>query len=287
MNNSQTRIDGLRQIAPSYDAILCDVWGVLHNGVAAWPGAIAALSAFRRGGGHVVMLTNAPRPFGPVVEQLDRLGVPPGTYDAVVTSGDVTRSLVTQMTRKVFHIGPDRDKSLYEGLGVELVAKADADSVVCTGLWDDRSESPAEYAPLLRELAARKLPFICANPDIVVEMGHNLIWCAGALARDYAAIGGQTHIVGKPHPLIYRTARQKLDLVAGRALETARILAIGDGMPTDVKGAQGAGLDLLYISAGIHAGEYGDPDAPQADRLREFFTLHKVPVSAWMPRLAW
>ncbi len=286
-NNTRGRINGLRQIAAGYDAILCDVWGVLHNGVAAWPGAMEALSRFRLNGGHVVMITNAPRPFGPVTEQLRRLGVPEGVFDAVVTSGDVTRSLIVEKARDVFHIGPTRDMTIYEGLNVNLVEKEHADSIVCTGLFDDQSETPEDYVPLLRELADRKLPFICANPDIVVEMGHNLIWCAGALARDYSAIGGETFVVGKPHPLIYRTARQRLDEIAGKPIETSRILAIGDGMPTDVKGAMAAGLDLLYISAGIHAADYGDPDAPDANKLEAFLQANNAKPTAWMPRLQW
>ncbi|HSO48882.1 MAG TPA: TIGR01459 family HAD-type hydrolase [Rhizobiaceae bacterium] len=287
MTKPVPRIGGLSEIAPRYDAILCDVWGVLHNGIAAWPGAIEALSAFRANGGHVVMITNAPRPHGPVLEQLEKLGVPDGVFDRVVTSGDVTRELIMEKSRRAFHIGPDRDLTLYEGLDVELVDKNDADSVVCTGLVDDRTESPQDYAPLLGELAARNLPFICANPDIVVEMGDRLLWCAGALARDYEALGGQAFIVGKPHPHIYRSARHILDELAGRKIDTARILAIGDGMPTDVKGAMNAGLDLLYISAGIHAGEYGDVEKPDEVALSDFLANHRAAPVAWMPRLKW
>jgi HAD superfamily hydrolase (TIGR01459 family) len=281
------RIDGLSAIAQGYEAILCDVWGVLHNGIDVWPGAVEALSAFRRNGGHVVMITNAPRPHGPVLGQLERLGVPEGVFDAVLTSGDVTRNLIRQKARGIFHIGPDRDLTLYEGLDVELVSKEDADSVVCTGLVDDRTETPQDYAGLLAELAARKLPFICANPDIVVEMGGQLLWCAGALARDYKELGGETFIVGKPHPLIYQSARTMLDTIAGRHVPTAKILAIGDGMPTDVKGAANAGLDLLYISSGIHAGEYGEAENPDALLLSGFLASHQAAPVAWMPRLKW
>jgi HAD superfamily hydrolase (TIGR01450 family) len=281
------RIDGLREIAPRYEAVLCDVWGVLHNGIEVWSGAVEALSAFRRDGGHVVMITNAPRPHGPVLAQLAKLGVPDGVFDAVLTSGDVTRNLILQKARRIFHIGPDRDLTLYEGLDVELVSQEEAETVVCTGLVDDRTETPQDYAPLLASLAARKLPFICANPDIVVEMGGQLLWCAGALARDYKELGGETFIVGKPHPLIYQSARTMLDKIAGRHIPTAKILAIGDGMPTDVKGAANAGLDLLYISSGIHAGEYGEVDNPDAMLLSGFLASHEASPVAWMPRLKW
>ena len=281
------RIAGLSQIAGAYDGILCDVWGVLHNGVAAWPGAIEALSNFRRGGGHVVMITNAPRPRGPVLDQLARLGVPDGVFDQVVTSGDVTRSLISEMARKVFHIGPDRDLKLYEGLDIELVEKAEADSIVCTGLYDDRNEAPEDYADLLAELAERDLPFICANPDIVVEMGDTLLWCAGALARDYRNIGGKSYVVGKPHRLIYERATAMLGEAAGREIGRGRILAIGDGMPTDVAGAAGYGIDLLYVSAGIHAAEYGGAENPDENRLREVLAHHQAAPAAWLPRLTW
>jgi HAD superfamily hydrolase (TIGR01459 family) len=281
------RIGGLSEIASHYDAVLCDVWGVLHNGIAAWPEAMDALSAFRRGGGHVVMVTNAPRPFGPVVEQLKGLGVREGVYDAIVTSGDVTRELISRKGGKVFHIGPAWDRPLFDGLGVELVDRDGAASVVCTGLFDDRTETPEDYAGLLSELAARDLPFICANPDIVVEKGEQLLWCAGALARDYAALGGKTHVAGKPHAPIYAAARGIADRLAGGAIPQDRYLAIGDGMPTDVRGAADAGLDLLYISAGIHSAEYGEPDAPDPARLAAFLEREGARPTAWMPRLRW
>jgi len=287
MTRKTAPLGGLREIASRYDAILCDVWGVLHNGVAAWPDAIDALSAFRRQGGNVIMITNAPRPFGPVEAQLRSLGVPAGTYDAIVTSGDVTRNLISQMARRVFHIGPDRDHTLYDGLDVELVAMEDADSVVCTGLFDDRTETPEDYSGLLNELEGRKLPFICANPDIVVEMGDRLLWCAGALARDYSDMGGETFVAGKPYAPIYEAAFGMVAENGGAAVPRKRFLAIGDGMPTDVRGAAEAGIDLLYITSGIHAGEYGDADAPDPARLAAFLESQDARPAAWMARLRW
>lgn len=295
MEPQSSRIDGLSQLADRYDGILCDVWGVLHNGVDAWANAIEALSKFREQGGSVVMITNAPRPHEPVLEQLAGLGVPfsdgPGTFDAVVTSGDVTRMLVGEMSPSVFHLGPERDLSLYHGLHVDLVGKDDAQTVVCTGLVDDTTETPEDYRDLLRELRSRDLPFICANPDIVVERGNDLIWCAGALARDYKAIGGKTYIVGKPHRPIYERAMARLSQAAGRDLDRSRVLAIGDGMPTDVAGAADFGLDLLYISSGIHAGDYagegGSHEMPDPDMLAKFLRAHQARPVAWMPRLAW
>ena len=285
---SVSQIAGLNEVAHFYDAILCDVWGVLHNGVRSWPGAVEALQAFRRGGGAVVLITNAPRPAGPVVTQLRGLDVPDDAYDAIVTSGDVTRSLIERAARAgddaVHHIGTDAERSLFAGLDVELVHEDEARIVVCTGLRDDGSEEPDDYAGELTRLAARGLTMICANPDIVVERGHKLAWCAGALARDYRALGGRTLIAGKPHAPIYERA---VELLAERAAPPARerILAIGDGMPTDVKGARDNGFPLLYVSSGIHSIEYGDPDRPDIDRLAAFLAKHDAAPAHTIPRL--
>ncbi|MCB1430695.1 MAG: TIGR01459 family HAD-type hydrolase [Nitratireductor sp.] len=287
MQTKPVRVSGLNELAGNYDAVLCDVWGVLHNGVAAWPEAVAALAEFRLGGGTVIMITNAPRPRGPVMTQLESLGVPDGVFDDVVTSGDVTRVLIGEADRKVYHIGPERDLKLFDGLDIELVDRDEAETIVCTGLRDDRAETPEDYANELDELASRDLPFICANPDIVVEHGHTLIWCAGALARDYAKMGGETRIVGKPHRPIYEHAHARANDITGRELALDRILAIGDGMPTDVAGAAAFGIDLLYISAGIHSADYGDPDNPDPKALQAFLDSHEANPVAWLPRLAW
>ena len=283
--------NGLRDLAPRYDAILCDVWGVLHNGVRAWEPAMDALLRFRQAGGRVVMITNAPRPAGPVTQQMAELGVALDPdrcpFDSVVTSGDVTRGLIADATGPVFHVGPTRDHTLYEGLDVSLAEEGEARTIVCTGLFSDEAgvsdaDEPENYHPLWKRLAARDLPFLCANPDIVVERGHRLEWCAGALARDYAALGGEVHIAGKPHPPIYAEAMRRLD-----GVDPARALAIGDGLPTDVRGAHDNGFDLLYISAGIHAAEYGEPDDPDRERLAEWLEEHGARPVASMPRLVW
>ncbi|MFZ1814647.1 MAG: TIGR01459 family HAD-type hydrolase [Rhizobiaceae bacterium] len=287
MTQPLRRIVGLSELAQDYDAILCDVWGVLHNGVAAWPGAVAALSEFRRQGGAVVMITNAPRPRGPVLVQLEGLGVPDGVFDEVVTSGDVTRQLIEEADSRIYHIGPQRDLKLYEGLDVEIVGLEDAQTVVCTGLRDDRTETPEDYTNELESLAERDLPFICANPDIVVEYGESLLWCAGALARDYTSLGGETRIVGKPHRPIYEYAHARLDDIMGGHVDKARILAIGDGMMTDVAGANSYGVDLLYVSSGIHAAEYGNADDPDPQALASFVESQGVECVAWLPRLVW
>jgi HAD superfamily hydrolase (TIGR01459 family) len=281
------RIAGLSQIASRYDLILCDVWGVVHNGVAAHPAAIDALTRFRAGGGRVVLVTNAPRQRRSVFRQLAELGAQPESYDAVVTSGDVTRDLIAAAPKRLFHLGPQKDRNLFEGLDRELVGEEDAEAVVCSGLFDDRTETPADYAPMLARFAARGLPFLCANPDIVVEMGDRLLYCAGALGRDYAALGGRTLVAGKPHPPIYEAAVAEAAKIAGRNIARARILAIGDGAATDIAGAAAFGVDALFVAAGIHVGEYGGGDEPDEAALARFLSAAGLGPAWWIPRLQW
>ncbi|MBO6900177.1 MAG: TIGR01459 family HAD-type hydrolase [Rhizobiaceae bacterium] len=278
------KIDALAEISDDYDVILCDVWGVLHNGVEAALPAAAALARARSDGKIVVLVTNAPRRRREVGAGLDAIGVPRGAWDRLVTSGDVTRDLIAQNARKVYHLGPDRDVSLFEGLDLELVEEFEAQSVVCSGMLDDEAETPDDYSEALRRMRARDLPFICANPDIVVERGDRLIWCAGALARDYAQLGGRTLIAGKPHMPIYDAALKAAADAAGREFDEPRVLAIGDGILTDIKGAAAAGYDALFITAGIHAAEYGGGD-PTPERLSGFLSAHGLWPRATMPRL--
>ena len=279
------RIDSLGEISADYDAVLSDVWGVLHNGMRSWTPAWRSLDAARKDGKAVVLITNAPRPKGPVTEQLTELGVPEFAYDDIVTSGDVTRDLIRQNARRIFHIGPDRDMSLYDGLDVEICEEREASSVVCTGLFDDDTETPEDYAEMLQRLRARDLPMICANPDIVVERGERLVFCAGALARDYGLLGGRTLIAGKPHRPIYEEALRRVSAVLGREVDPARVLAIGDGMITDVKGAMDNGLPLVFISDGIHAREYGEPGEPDAARLDSYLAEASARPVATMLKL--
>jgi HAD superfamily hydrolase (TIGR01459 family) len=248
-------IASLADISDAYDAILCDVWGVLHDGKAAFPPASDALAAYRRRGGKVALITNAPRPNAPVRAQMLRLGVSPDAFDAVVTSGDVTISLLAARGEApVHHIGPERDLSLFDaveaatGLRPPRVGPEEGTYVICTGLEHDHVETPADYAQRLAALAARKLPFICANPDLVIHRGADLVYCAGALGQDYEALGGEVIYAGKPYAPIYEAA-----LAALGAPE--RTLAIGDGFRTDVAGATRMGLDTLFVAGGIHRDE--------------------------------
>ncbi|MBN9036112.1 MAG: TIGR01459 family HAD-type hydrolase [Rhizobiales bacterium] len=286
MADAPRTLTSLDEIAAPYAAILSDVWGVLHNGIVPHPAAVAALRRMRAQGRAVVLITNAPRPSAPIIAQLDRIGVDRDCWDRLVTSGDVTRRLIAEGARRIFHIGPDDDLSIYEGLDVELVEEFEADAVVCTGLFDDETERPEDYAELLMRLRARNLPFICANPDIVVERGDRLIWCAGALARDYGQLGGRTLIAGKPFAPIYEAALEAASDVLGREVGAADVLAIGDGALTDLKGAAARGIDMLFITAGIHAAEYGPPHAPDLGQLARFLGRHGPAPAAVMPHLA-
>ena len=219
----------LDDLTDGYDAIFCDVWGVLHNGEVAFAPAVEALKRARAKGITVILVTNAPRPFGSVIAQMTLLGVPEDAYDRVVTSGDVTRDLIIEGPRKVFHIGSERELAIYEGLDVELVEEFEASGVVCTGLYDDETETPENYVELLQRLRSRNLPFICANPDIMVERGPRLIWCAGALARDYGQLGGRSLIAGKSHRPIYEAAAEEVLGNRGAPGEKTRSLGIVDG----------------------------------------------------------
>ena len=269
-----------------YDAILCDVWGVLHNGVTAWPAAHGALSRARAAAKTVVLITNAPRPRAQVRRQLGLLGVPEGAYDDIVTSGDVTRALIAEGPERLFHIGTERDLSLFDGLDVELVEEAEASAVVVTGPYDDETETPDDYAGMLARLRARDLPMICANPDIVVERGDRLVYCAGALARAYGLLGGRTLIAGKPHAPIYAEAMARVADVRGGPLDRDRVVCIGDGLATDVKGAMDNGFDLVFVANGIHARDYGAPGAPDPARMEAFLRDFGAEPVAAMPRLA-
>jgi HAD superfamily hydrolase (TIGR01459 family) len=278
-------INLLADISAKYKAIFCDVWGVVHNGVVPFQQSVGALIAARNSGLKVVLVTNAPRPYPSVVEQLGEIGVDPAAYDAIVTSGDVTRALIAKAAPKILHIGTKKEAVLFDGLKVELVNEAEAETVVVTGLNDDGVETPEDYADMLARLKARNIPMICANPDVTVERGDKMVWCGGALARDYAAIGGETGIAGKPHHLIYQAAHKIANELTGTIITTGDILAIGDGLFTDIKGAHDYGIDVLYIAAGVHMHEYARDDMINEAEMQDFVTQHGFAPVASMARL--
>lgn len=254
-------ISGLSRVAERYDVVLCDVWGVIHNGREAFPAACDALARFQKDRGPVVLISNAPRPSAAIHEQLRGFGVADAAWSGFVTSGDATRSLLAaRAPGPVWAIGPERDASLYAGLDLDFGDLETAAFICCTGPFDDNVEKAEDYRDRLTRAAMRKLPFICANPDLVVQRGDVLIDCAGALAKLYAQLGGEVLMAGKPFAPIYERSLLEAERLVGRPLDRSRVLCIGDGVGTDVKGANAQGLDLLYISGGIHAAE-GDPEA--------------------------
>jgi HAD superfamily hydrolase (TIGR01459 family) len=269
-------IANLAQISARYDAVFCDLWGCLHNGVTPFPAAVEALRAYRAAGGIVLLLTNSPRPKSSVIKQLDSIGVPHDAYDLVVSSGDAAQyALLTgAVGRKVHHIGAQKDQVFFTDFADDLamiaseqppitqVSMAEAEGIVCTGLRDDQTETPEDYRAALLLGKTRGLPMLCANPDLVVDMGHKRVYCAGAIAQAYEEMGGTALYFGKPHPPIYDLARRRLAAHTGR--DDLSVLCIGDGPGTDVQGGQSEGLDTLFITGGLAADQFG-PDVANPD----------------------
>lgn len=255
-------LSGLGDIAADYDILLCDVWGVIHNGRESWPDACAALTRFNENGGHVVLISNSPRPASDVVAQLDRLGVPRDSWKAFVTSGDATRAeLARRAPGPAWVIGPERDWPLYEGLGLDSAHGAvDAAFISVTGPVDDETETPEDYRERLAAGVARDLELICANPDRVVQRGDRLIYCGGSLADLYESLGGRVVMAGKPYGPIYELAVDEGERLLGRPVDRSRVLCIGDGVVTDVLGANRQALDCLFIAQGIHGDAARGPD---------------------------
>ncbi len=280
--------DSFSSLSADYDVVLSDVWGVVHNGEAAWPDACDALARFRARGGTVVLISNAPRPGAIVTRHLDRLQVSRDVYDAIVTSGDVTRSVVEERRGEpLYHLGPDRDLGIYAGLDVRLVPLEEARYCVCSGLFDDRKETPEDYRDLLGRMRERDLFMVCANPDIVVERGDLLLYCAGALADLYRDMGGDVLYAGKPHRPIYELALSRAEQARGAHVPHGRVLAIGDSVRTDLTGATALGLDCLFVTSGIHSEELGGRDDPDLGKLGEIFAAAKLAPKAVTRRLVW
>ncbi len=283
----QTQIlSGLSDIASEYDALVCDVWGVLHNGKEPFLAAAEALRKFRAERGPVVLLSNAPRLVGTLMKQFEAIGVPLDCFDAVVTSGVAARDDLLWRTRgktlPMLHLGPERDCDVFEGLNIARVEADDAEIVLCTGLYHDDHETPDDYAEILAKLKEKELTMLCANPDIVVQRGGRLIYCAGALARAYEKIDGEVVYFGKPYPAIYDLALETMRKATRRTI--TRVLAVGDGMETDLKGANAMGFDALFIAHGIHAAELGEITA---ETLTQLFEKSGVNARAAMRELVW
>jgi HAD superfamily hydrolase (TIGR01459 family) len=273
-------IDRLSDISDGYDALFCDLWGCVHDGVRAIPSAVDALRAFRDKGGMVVLLTNAPRPRAEVAEQIAGFGVPEDSWDTIATSGDAARvaMFTGAVGSRIYHIGERRDAGFFDPLAIvsdpiaisRTEALSEADGIVCTGPFDPHAD-PETLRPQLLEAKTRGLKLLNANPDIVVDRGETREWCGGAVAQLYERMGGSVLAFGKPHPPVYDMARRRLAEAGGEGIGDDRILAIGDGIQTDVKGAMGEGIDALFVSGGLAAAETATTTGrPDAEKLTAF-----------------
>lgn len=285
-------IDGIAEVIDRYDAVLCDLWGCVHDGVRPYPGVVDCLRRLRDSGRRIVMLSNAPRQNWAVAKQLDAIGLPEDCYDAIVSSGDATVAALNErvdcwhaaLGRRYYHLGPERSAMLVDALIGETVGFDQAEVIVNTGLVDDARETPDDYRELLARAFSRGLPMVCANPDVVVVHGDRQVFCAGALAHAYEAMGGQVRWHGKPYESVYEIAFKALPGVA-----RDRVMMVGDGMHTDIAGARGIGIDSLWIVGGIHAAEVGQGPGRAIDgaRITDFCTRHDEAPTAALARLVW
>ena len=285
---------GLSEFDGRYDVVFCDVWGVVHNGQERYPAACEALQRFRAQGGTVILITNAPRPNPPILEQLEGLKVARDVFDDMVTSGDVTLAFIAERKdAPIYHIGPERDFTLFEishqqtGIKPRLVPLEEAAYVVVTGLYDDRAETVDDYAQRLDFMRARNLDLISANPDLVVHVGDQLIYCAGAIAQAYEERGGRVLQAGKPFAPIYERALAFAEKIRGTKVPRERILAIGDAMRTDVAGAVEFGIDALFVTKGIHREELHVDGAIDLAAYRRFLSENPRHPLAAIPELVW
>ena len=277
----------LRDLVHDTDVLISDIWGVVHNGMVSFPEACEALQTFRKRGGTVVMLTNSPRPTPAVQEQLRGLRVPDDCYDDIVTSGDLSRHYIAAHPgQPLYQIGPDRDGPTFHGLDVNFAPLEKADYIVCTGLFDDQTETPEDYREILLAALRRKLPMICANPDLIVEHGHKMIYCAGAVAELYRELGGDVTFYGKPHLPAYQRAFALAAARRGTPVPNQRMLAIGDSVRTDLAGANNAGIACVFVTRGIHSSDFTDMNEIDAAASKRLFGDTKPPLML-MRELCW
>lgn len=281
-------LSSVASLAEKYQAWLCDIWGVMHNGVRPFASACDACARFREQGGVVVLISNSPRPRGSVARQLAMIGVPENSYDAVVTSGDVTQQvLMERRDQAFFHLGPDRDKEIFNELEIEPVELEEAQYVLCSGLYDDQTQTPADYTDLLLDLRARGMAMVCANPDLQVERDDRLIYCAGALAAEYEKLGGEVVYTGKPYQPIYERTLARISELKNVSVSRSKILCIGDGLKTDMAGAAAAGMDSLFVASALHVqGSSEDGDLDPAVVAQLFRGITPLPVAA-LKNLRW
>lgn len=281
-------IDSLSDIAADYDVLFCDLWGCVHNGKTAYPAAVTALQDYRRAGGKVALVTNAPRPRGAVAQQIAGLGVPDDAWDEIVTSGDAAQDAMFsgRLGRRVWHVGPPKDVAFFTETddpragALNRVSLDEAEGIVVTSPFDDLTETPEHYRERLMLAVERGLPLLCANPDIVVDYGEQRLYCAGAIAQLYQELGGEALYFGKPHAPIYELARRRL------GVSDARELAIGDGIGTDIAGAAAQGIDSLFVTGGLAAEHMGsDVERPEAGRMNDWLAAQLVSPTFAIGRL--
>ncbi len=282
MSSPPVIVESCAALLTEYDVLLCDVWGVVHDGQRAFAEANEALSAFRARGGTVILVSNAPTPSGNVARVLDDKGVVREAWDAIVSSGDLAlRHIREQGWQRLHLIGPARrDRAFFEAVGSPSVAVADADGMACTGLVDDRKETAADYRSLLEEAREHGLTLVCANPDLVVHVGPDLLPCAGAIGALYEELGGTVFWAGKPFPIAYDTALAEVAHIRNELVPRSRVLAIGDSIRTDLAAAAGAGIDALFIASGIHRDEALEAGRLSQSALARLFPAGGPPAKA-------
>ncbi|WP_306113781.1 MULTISPECIES: TIGR01459 family HAD-type hydrolase [unclassified Roseovarius] len=270
-------INSLSEISDRYEALFVDLWGCVHNGITPFPDAVAALQAYRAKGGKVVLVTNSPKARNHVEAQLEQVGVARDSWDTIATSGDSARAAMFRgmVGEKVYFIGKDHDRKIFEPIqivenpvNVRPVPLEEAEGIVCAGPFDAMAD-PEVMRPEFLYAKQKGLKLLCANPDIVVDRGDHREWCAGALARLYTEMGGESLYFGKPHPPIYDLARRRLTAL-GKVVDSEAILAIGDGILTDIAGAMGEDIDSLFISGGLAAAETKTSQQPDEEALRDY-----------------
>lgn len=288
-------ISSLAEVQAAYDALYCDLWGCLHNGRTPFPDAVAALQGFRAQGGRVVLMTNAPRPNRFVAAQLDRMGVPRDAWDMIVSSGDAAQAgmFAGLVGRRVYHLGPEKDAGFFTDIPAEFadapaiarVPLEEAEGIVCTGPFDELTETPEDYRATLLYAKAKAMKLLCTNPDIVVDFGDKRIYCAGALAALYDEMGGTSLYFGKPYAPIYELARRRLAATWGE-VEPSRVLAVGDGIRTDILGGLAEGTDTLFVTGGLAAEEFGpEIDSPDPARLADWLSAQEITPTLAIGRL--
>ncbi|MEM7597056.1 MAG: TIGR01459 family HAD-type hydrolase [Pseudomonadota bacterium] len=276
-------ITALSDVSERYDALFVDLWGCVHNGVTAFPEAVTALRAYRETGGIVVLVTNSPRARNRVERQLDTFNVPQDCWDTIATSGDSARAAMFRgmVGEKVYFIGQDSDLKFFDPLSIiddpaeiTRVPLDQAEGIVCAGPFDPMAD-PETWRPDLLFAKQKGMKLLCANPDIVVDRGEIREWCAGAVAKMYTEMGGESLYFGKPHPPIYDLSYRRLEAIKPGVVKS-RILAIGDGILTDIPGAIGEDIDSLFISGGLAAEQTKTMDQPDPDALTTYLAGENI-----------